>query len=269
MHALEWRQRLNFNFAPKFVCTLLQFLNLNCPNQQIINQHSVDIRIAFGYKDTRPTLFVGDRYERLYLIQFLTRPCKQAKNNICGFIRDDQDGDSFNRIFSLSKTNNLNVRIKLTPSSVGPNDDLNRQNPYQNVQSLISENNLLSGLNSAFATFYIGHSRDGGGPDFSPPKMSATKDVDFNWYRSNKPGINKVLAAMGSSQFKQNQIFGMLSCLSSKHFEKSISELSPRVRFVSTSKLIYYTEALDQSLREVSKAIREQLVAAASGASSP
>ncbi len=230
---------------------------------------NIDIRIAFGYKDTRPTRFVGDRYERLYLIQDFIRPCKRAKNLICGFSRDETDGDSLWRAFTLANSKVVNVRVKMTPSSVGPDDELNRQNPYQNVQSLISENNLVSGLNSAGVVFYIGHSRDGGGPDFFPPKIIESKDVDYPWYRANKPGIKKVLDAISASKDTQPQVFGMMSCLSEKHFESSIHELTKRVRFVSTHKLVYYAEALDQTLNEVSKAMGEQLSAAASGTSAP
>ncbi len=257
---------MKFRFV---VCCLILTSQFGCQRNRGPTPQNVDVRIAFGYKDTRPTQFVGDRYERLYIIQKLAGACAQPKNIICGFSRDEQDGDSLWRSFILSKDVVVNVRIKITSSSVGPDDNLNRQNPYQNVQSLLSENNLISGLHSAFAIFYIGHSRDGGGPDFSPPRMISSKDVDFNWYRMNKPGIKKVLATISASKNTQKQIFGMMSCLSSKHFEKSIGDLTKRVRFVSTHKLIYYTEALDQSLLEVSKAIKERLSAATSGTGAP
>ena len=248
---------------------LLLFIFLSgCHRKQVAIIHNVDIRIAFGYKDTRPTRFVGDRYERLYIVQDLLRPCLQTKNMICGFSRDEQDGDSLHRIFVLTKIESLDVRVKITPSSVGPDDELNRRNPYQNLQSLIAENNLMTGLGSAKAVFYVGHSRDGGGPDFAPPIIAANKEVDYRWYQENKPGIKKVLLAIGSSQMKEHQVFGMMSCLSSKHFEKSIKVLTKRVSFVSTHKLIYYTEALNQTLTEVSKLMNEQLTTELSAATS-
>ncbi len=253
----------------KWILFVLLVFICGCNRNRAPTPKNVDIRIAFGYKDTRPTQFVGDRYERLYLIQYLTRNCSQLKNLICGFVRDEHDGDSLLRVFNVTKTNVVQVRIKITPSSVGPDDEQNRLNPYQEIQSAISENNLLSGLNSAQAIFYIGHSRDGGGPDFKPPQLTPSKEVDFNWYRTNKPGLQKLLEEIRSSKNTQPQTFGMLSCLSSKHFEQSIYSLTKRIRFVSTKKLIYYTEALDQSLREVSKVIREQLLTATSGASTP
>lgn len=239
---------------------ILLFLFLSgCHRNPPVVVHSVDIRIVFGYKDTRPTRFVGDRYERLYIVQDLVRPCTQPKNMICGFTRDEQDGDSLWRYFVLSKQDTMRVRIKITPSSVGPDDQLNRQNPFQDLQTRIAENNLVSGLSMANGVFYVGHSRDGGGPDFAPPRITSSREVDYRWYQENKPGISSVLNAIASSKFHEHQVFGMMSCLSSKHFEKSILDLTKRVSFVSTHKLIYYTEALNQTQFEVSKLMSEQL----------
>ena len=50
--------------------------------------------MVFGYKDSRPARFVGDRHERLALIQRLTSECSGSQQ-ACGFERSPENSDLF------------------------------------------------------------------------------------------------------------------------------------------------------------------------------
>src|SRR5579871_5723859 len=65
VHEHRSRLRISANVPPKCKEELFP----------IFHNDTVDVRIIFGYKDARPARFVGDRYERLVLINGLTGPC--------------------------------------------------------------------------------------------------------------------------------------------------------------------------------------------------
>lgn len=218
----------------------------------------VDIRIAFGYKDTRPTRFVGDAYERLYLISNLIAPCRRPGDFACGFQRDPADGNRLEKVVLRSSApQRLNIQVKITSAAAGPDDEDNRRNPYQKYLSEIAENNFLNGLREADAVFYIGHSRNGGGPNFAPPILGAKKQVAYNWYQKHRPGLKQMLKALSTKNNESLQL-DLLACASTKHFKKTLLKASPGLRLATVPDLIYYSEALETTLKRVSKLIAER-----------
>lgn len=203
--------------------------------QKLFRSPTLRLRIAFGYKDSRPSRFVGDRYERLMLIHYLISPCV-AGQWACGFTRDKNDADLFLK---------EGVELRVTHSSVGPDDEVNRKDPLQAVQSALSEANFLDGVKGADVVFYNGHSRDGGGPDFAPPRLTPAHSVDYTWYMTNRPGEKKLLATLAGK--KDPLVLGLFSCRSGDHFLAEI-EKQARVATISSQRLYFYSDALRSTL---------------------
>jgi hypothetical protein len=244
----------------KSILSLLLSFTLGACHYSGRDDKRIDIRIALGYKDARPARFVGDRYERLALIQELVKPCSNQDNQACGFKRSADDGDLMEKTLPKSGGGNLNVSLRITASAVSPDDDANRRNPYQKEMSKLSMLNFLQGLEGSSATLYVGHSRDGGGPDFSPPLMTKIQHVDYLAYKRDKAGLKTLLRTIASSRKKNNDsvVLGIISCASTKLFAKKIKKTAPHLSLLTTPTLLYYADAIKITLRSVSEVISHQ-----------
>lgn len=229
----------------------------------------LDIRIAFGYKDTRPTRFVGDSYERLFIIKKLLSPCQHRLNQACGFTRDSTDSNRLEKtIYIPNSPRRLQTIITITASAAGPDDEDNRRNPYQKHLSYMAERNFINGLRQANAVIYIGHSRNGGGPSFSPPVLDQKNTVAYDWYQQQRPGLKQMLQALDSASPVKLHL-ALLSCASSKHFKKSILTKAPEIQLSTVPQLIYFSEALDMTLKKISALIYERVNGSALKTRSP
>lgn len=246
----ELPQPLRSRWLPQEAPPLAPLLRLDIP-------HTVppQVRVAFGYKDARPARFVGDRYERLFLIQSLMASCGSKSDLACEFERDKSDLNFLMKRIKTSTGEPQVIRLQITASAAGPDDDDNRNNPYQSKLSAMSRRNFLEGLRSAEAVFYVGHSRDGGGPDFSPPRLLKNKHVDYVWYRKNQPGLRILLKNLRIHKKIKRSPFklGLLSCASTQHFEKRIQSATEKAQMVTVPKLIYYADALQMLRTELSQ----------------
>jgi hypothetical protein len=113
--------------------------------------------------------------------------------------------------------------------------------------SLKAERNFRDGLNAGDIVIYNGHSRDGGGPDFNPPKTIPGGHVNYDWYQAHTPGLNMVLDGLvpGSGHPK---VLGLFSCVSGKHFSQRVIEREPSMGLVTSEELLYYSDALANSV---------------------
>jgi hypothetical protein len=205
----------------------------------------VDLSIVFGYKDARPALFVGDRYEKSALVERLLEPCVST-DRACGFTRDRaQEPEMLSRIILGPDDKPKTIRIRITESSVGPNDEANRSDPEQSRQSSHARQAFIEGLSHAEAVFYIGHARNGGGPDFSPPQIRKDGHVDYSWYESRRPGLSELLKDLKASAHPP-QLLGLFSCFADRHFSKQIRSAAPGVALLTSSGWLYYQDALSQ-----------------------
>jgi hypothetical protein len=211
-----------------------------------------EIRIIFGYKDTRPTAYVGDRYERLALVETLLGPCPE-NFHACGFQRDPDDAERFSRIVPGPDGLPRTLTVRVVQSSVGPDDRENRQDGFQDWQTRQATSAFYDALTGgADAVFYNGHSRDGGGPDFAPPRLVGEEgDVDYEWYAAHHPGLDRLLSELGASS-QPPRLLGLFSCVSSGHFAKSILALEKNTALITQRRLLYYADALRSLLGAVS-----------------
>lgn len=212
--------------------------------------HTIHIKIVFGYKDARPARFVADRYEKTLFIQTILKPCQKGENS-CGFVRAFDDADLFKKSIIGLDDQEKTVLLKVVHSSVGPDDDENRLDPFQKWQTAYARDTFLDGLQTADALFYNGHSRDGGGPDFEPARLRSNHHVAYDWYKAHPLGLNDMLEALndGPSNLK---LLGLFSCASDSLFLSKISQTRKKIGLITSKKLIYFSDALENSLLALS-----------------
>lgn len=218
---------------------------------------TLDIRVLFGYKDARPARFVGDHHERTTFVEPLVGPCSPSFY-ACEFQRDQDDQNLFTKRVISPAGRPVQIRLQVLHSSVGSDDEENRKDPFQAWQSQWAERVFLDGLKEADVIFYNGHSRVGGGPDFEPPRLTAGKipNVDYFFYQANRPGLGKMEKALASKAARApNTLLGFFSCASSQHFADSIFALRPNISLITSTSLLYYADAMANSLAALSALI--------------
>lgn len=206
-----------------------------------------EFRVVFGYKDARPARFVADRYERLLFIQRLTGSCL-GTDLACGFSRDRGDADLLTRSIVGPDGQRKTVRVRVVQPSASADDLENRKDPFQRWKSKRAEEAFLKGFHEAAVVLYNGHSRAGGGPDFEPPRLNPAESVDFTWYKAHEPGFAKVLDALKEEASARTRMLGFYSCASHKLFTDRVREIRPDLGLVTSSRLIYFSDALETSL---------------------
>jgi hypothetical protein len=213
---------------------------------RVFRRPVVDVRIVFGYKDARPARFVGDRYERLALLATLLGHC-QGDRFDCGFHRSRSDADLLIKKVWGPDRRIYRVEVRLVNSSVGPDDDENRTDSWQRWQSDYAQSQFLEGLKDADVVFYNGHSRDGGGPDFSPPMLRADHHVFYLAYQNQRLGVRNMSRALAESK-SPPAVVGLFSCVSNNLVSPAIKR-KKKTRWITTRHLVYYADALD-SMRD-------------------
>ena len=208
------------------------------------------VRIVFGYKDARPARFVGDRYERNLLVSYLVAPCP-AHYHACGFRRDPEDADLFLKDITGPDGKPRRVKLRLMHSSAGPDDEENRRDPYQKWLSRQAQNAFFGGIRDVDVVFYNGHSRDGGGPDFTPPRLRADKHVNYWWYANTKPGLTTLLNVLEASETRA-RLLGLYSCVSTGLFSETLRQADEKLALVTSRRLLYYADALKSLLGTLS-----------------
>jgi len=218
---------------------------------RLYEKDEVDMRVVFGYKDARPARFVGDRYERIALVEYLLRPC--AKNfHACGFARIRDDADLLTKTVIGPDGRDKLVNLHVVQASAGPDDDENRKSDsFQAWQSAHATKIFEQGLREADVVLYSGHSRDGGGPDFAPPKLNYKGHVNYYWYGLKKPGLKAVVRQLRNAK-RTPKLFGLLSCTSDKHFSDEVGKVAKPMGLLTSPKLLYYADAMKNLLGTLS-----------------
>ncbi len=222
----------------------------------------MNLWMVFGYKDIRPARFVGDRHERLAFVQKILAPCTKG-NFACGFKRDGKNADLFTRKISSpdkkSAKKTVTVQLWVVSSSVGSDDQSNRDNPFQMWQTGYAKKSFDEAIANADVVFYNGHSRFGAGPDFAPPRLDDTGQVDSVYYQNQKLGFSDILETLGTRTEKKKKsglkILGLFSCSSTQHFSNEIKKYAS-VGLISGKSLIFYSDALENSLVSLSSILQ-------------
>lgn len=177
---------------------------------------------------------IDNTYEILYR-QLLTRGCK-GDLQFCGF-KEVSRGVYSKKVKSPSGRK-IRAVIEVRDSSVTPEHSANvgPLKAQQEAKSNATTSWFFGSVSSADLVVYNGHSRKGGGPDFNPPKLRENLHVNYDWYQTHTPGLNRLLSALQGSE-KPAAVL-MMSCNSVKLFEKSMARTAPGVGFAGTNAII-------------------------------
>jgi hypothetical protein len=211
------------------------------PGAELSLSDEPEIHVLFGYKDARPARFVGDRYERTSMAEALTKPCVGERRD-CGFVRSAEDEELFSKEMRDAHGKSRWIRLRLAGSAASADDEENRRDPFQAWKTRRAARLFHEGLRSADAVFYDGHSRDGGGPDFAPPRLRADRHVDYGWYLAKRPGMRALERALAGAP-RPARVVGLYSCDSNRLTVTGAA--AKKVRWITYDKLYYFADAMN------------------------
>lgn len=198
---------------------------------QLLTQNGAELRIliAYGYSDVESPkldgIWTNDSIEKDRLVYTLTAPCNSDNIELCGFHQL-----SPNRLVKTNTNQSLTttVYLDILDSSYSINDRDNRQQflSEQKIKSQETTASFVRAFQKYDVILYSGHSRNGGGPDFSPPRMNGSH-VDYGWYEANRPGVKLLTQALKSPH--RTQILGLFSCASKGHFGGTLQNLDKKL----------------------------------------
>lgn len=182
----------------------------------------IDIRYVFGYGDADEDRIVDDGLTRQMFIDRVLSPC-ETNVRVCGFERSPDDADLFEKTVSGPTGTKHKIKLRLTASSYSTSDRLNHAfQPEQNEKSQNAKKVFFSGINEADMLMYVGHARNGGGPDFSPAVRRKTDGkIDYDHYKKNQPGLEELTEAFALSK-KTPKILGFLACNSERWWNRLV-----------------------------------------------
>ncbi|MES2526434.1 MAG: hypothetical protein V4598_05080 [Bdellovibrionota bacterium] len=213
--------------------------------QKLYKDGVLNIAVGFGYWDNSPDEYVFDQFIANGFRNNLVAPCSPGMN-VCGFTRT---GDVFRKMVRGpdGKMNRLTISITYGTLSTDnlKNTTINRVQQYAKCEAA-TEKYFSEVSRGSEVVMYIGHARDGGGPDFCPPVRKSDKHTDYDWYRKAAPGFKKLLSAMETSRSngRENQMVGLYSCYSRRHFHNKMAAKIPDAGYVLTDVEITSQDAI-------------------------
>ena len=199
------------------------------------NPQYLDVRFAIGYNEGG----VGGSLDEVLddentatLLQALQR---RGFVQISHSVAEKKTSLEKNNVFPDGTTRI--VKITLTESAYSKDDRKNRVEfkTQQKAQTRVAEDNFLSGLRDADVTFYLGHSRVGGVPSFSPPLLLSNRHENYGYYRSHPFQRAKMENAIALRHRAKPIFVGIYSCFSKKYFGENLLREVPGGSFASLS----------------------------------
>jgi len=243
--------------------------------EKLFNKEPVDIRVVVGYTDNRSVGYTGtnayqasltqDRYIAEAMIERFTakgivaaadgtpwNSCEAARND-CGFTRDPDDKTLLTRQIKGPDGYMHTVRLTIASSSASDNDQLNRTGLESQQKALTERNKAIffDGLHQADVLLYVGHMREGGGPDFAPPELKADGRVDYSKYdqglnRGKKDlGYNRMMWELAHSKH-QPMFIGLLAC-ESEQYAANVRAAAPNSGVALIGSGVTYQTAFSQA----------------------
>lgn len=222
--------------ADTFVAPISQ---ADCQNDYLtlMSKPEINMTIAYGYFDAGD----GTTWDKKFADHFITtmtKSCKTWDLKACGFKKTGANPTILTRKMTgpdgLIKT----IRIKIDNPSVSTDENANQKNAAQKVRSEAVKKLYLDGLRNSEITIYLGHSRDGGGPDFDPPIKRKDGHTDYDYYHANPKDKKEVMKVLAETPNK-SRILGFFSCSSIRWFSKGVASGAPGSGFIGTDDLFY------------------------------
>ncbi|MBX3035102.1 MAG: hypothetical protein KF865_14380 [Bdellovibrionaceae bacterium] len=261
---------------------LLQSLSRSQPSPRMMSSR-VRLTLALGYfnydaKDGGSMIYQGQNYGRYAAVdpflralvhQVLTRPCANSLLQVCGFRA--VHFDDVEVLYQRAAGNGLFPEIRVLSGALTPRHTVNTGERV--VEQRARAQKAERAFNASFAdsdlVIYVGHSREGGGPDFAPPRLKNGR-VDYSSYQKARVGSRLLMESLRSPQRKARAL-ALLSCDTTEHFLNEVSQVgtASRMEVVLTRGNVHAEDqmagalaALDLFLRQGSLSGLSQFVAA-------
>jgi hypothetical protein len=230
----------------------------DCQNDylSLMAKSEINVTIAYGYFDAED----GSTWDNRMLQQFLntmTAPCKSWSTKSCGFQLAGTGPYILTRKLTGPDGFIKTVKLTVDSPSLSTDNNANMSSSLQKKKSEAVKQMYFKGLRDSEVTLYLGHSRDGGGPDFDPPKLRHGH-VDYDWYQEH-PRDKKEMLNILSEDPEKARILGFFSCSSIRWFSKGINLDAPASGFIGTDET-YWTSAFDQVYPFIEKIFSYQCV---------
>lgn len=223
-------------------------MTLSCADryEKVFSDDTLNITLAFGYADGKPSPTVFDAYMQDAIVDAITAPCQRGLS-ACGFQDGPRGTNSFYKWVNGPRGKRQFVVLKMLSGTLSLNDQYNMREAKKLQDEQCAQ--AVSEYNSSVAAgdevvFYLGHSRDGGGPDFCPGRTTADNHVDYSYYRSQKPGLRPLLSSLRTSANLRRPVefLGLFSCSSRPHFYAPLRQASPETGYILTNRTMKFTE---------------------------
>ena len=209
------------------------------------SKEKLDFRVVFGYADDESVNEpVFDRAELSIFIQQITSKC-EPNIFVCGFTRDEDDATKFYKTVVDPLGNKHIVTLYATNASVSASNKMNNGvlKEEQKLQTEKADQLFFEGAKTADALVYIGHARDGGGPDFGPAVRLKNGAKDYHgYYRTKKPGLNRLLDALKERKDGGPSFIALAACSSRPHFYNSVKKVAPESGFLLSTKTALFSD---------------------------
>ena len=214
---------------------MLPLASSTCQKQylSLFSSDEINMTVAFGYDDLSEETS-NDQKSLEIFVKTLTAKCAKWDQRLCGFnLKSKAPHVLVKKIFGPDGKPKT-LKVTTDASSVGPNNKANRLSPLQKLQSQSVQNLFLSGLENSEITIYMGHSRDGGGPSFAPPKLDSHGHVNYDYYHKHKSDKKLMVQSLAKTPHK-SRIVALISCSSIRWFARSIENEAPSSGIIGTT----------------------------------
>jgi hypothetical protein len=190
------------------------------------DDHEADIRVVFGYDNSADIRHVNDPFRAEHFIDYLKRagyrpmePTDEIRQKL-GVTAQASNL----RLFEGTGVQGRKLRLSLIWSARTTSFARNIGSEY--LEQMKCSEEALKFMQKAAAEaevmIYVGHSREGGGPDTFPPEIKPDGGkylhrVDYTPYRNNRPGLASLAASLSKSKDKPYMV-SWASCKSDVHF---------------------------------------------------
>lgn len=252
--------------------------------QTLYQNPELRVRVALGYfnydyDEDADDANVFDPSSREQLEEYLMQPCADQTYLACEFTKDEKTGNLEKTIVGPDlKPRKLILEIQNSANTVSDSNNRIEGRNQQLAQSASSKSFFLDGFTQSDVLIYGGHSRDGGGPSFEPPRLIRERsracrnskldhmesciknglETDYDWYHHHRVGEQAMLQAISRARSKQlPKMLVLASCFSENHFGAHIRAAAPKMALFTTRSLIANTSISGMILTTIQSLARQ------------
>lgn len=235
---------------------VLQKLETSGPRPRVFSRRQM-VTLAIGYFDgfesnplTYDMVNYGqhapvDPFLRAATHEVLTRPCRGLLS-VCGFEMIHLDDTS--ALFRKMGYDGIIQEVRVISPALSERHAINTgaRASEQRARSDKAERLFLESFKSSDLVIYVGHSRNGGGPDFHPPRLQGNR-VNYPYYQANRPGLQKLTQAVRQNS-RRAMGLALLSCDSTRWFQGAVRQAAPQMDLKTVQGQIYSEDLMAEGL---------------------